>query len=132
MQDTFTRAYTRPKGLCSRQAKRAHDDMVSCIQSARASKGILHTTILQVIVNNARKCHYTKEILRNCSLELIYLLIHPYSLYARYLCSRDALGLKAARPSARATIGYIVYNLTLSFHTEKMRLDICPFNFKIR
>ena len=31
-------------------------------------------------------------------------------LYARYLCSRDALGLKAARPSARATIGYLVYN----------------------
>ena len=32
-----------------------------------------------------------------------------FELYARYLCSRDALGLKAARPSARATIGYIVY-----------------------
>ena len=35
-------------------------------------------------------------------------------MYARYLCSRDALGLKAekpaARPSARATIGYLVYN----------------------
>ena len=33
-------------------------------------------------------------------------------LYARYLCSRDALGRKAdaaARPSARATIGYLVY-----------------------
>ena len=32
-----------------------------------------------------------------------------FMLYARYLCSRDALGLKAARPSARATIGYLVY-----------------------
>ena len=32
------------------------------------------------------------------------------TLYARYLCSRYALGLKAAaRPSARATIGYLVY-----------------------
>ena len=38
-------------------------------------------------------------------------------LYARYLCSRDApslkaklgLGLAAVRPSARATIGYLVY-----------------------
>ena len=28
-------------------------------------------------------------------------------LYARYLCSRDALGLKAER--ARATIEYLVY-----------------------
>ena len=36
-------------------------------------------------------------------------LITPRGLYARYLCSRDALGLKA-RPSARATIGYLVYN----------------------
>ena len=34
-------------------------------------------------------------------------------LYARYLCSRDALGLKAEQPAGqarRATIGYIVYN----------------------
>ena len=35
-------------------------------------------------------------------------------LYARYLCSRDALGLKAARPSARATIGYLVYKPTIT------------------
>ena len=35
----------------------------------------------------------------------------PKGLYARYLCSRDALSLKPARPSARATIGYLVYNL---------------------
>ena len=35
---------------------------------------------------------------------------HVCGLYARYLCSRDALGLNAAaRPSARATIGYLVY-----------------------
>ena len=35
-----------------------------------------------------------------------------YSLYARYLCSRDALGLKAKQPvgqARRATIGYLVY-----------------------
>ena len=33
-------------------------------------------------------------------------------LYARYLCSRDALGLKAKQPAGqarRATIGYLVY-----------------------
>ena len=33
-------------------------------------------------------------------------------LYARYLCSRDALGLKAEQPAGqarRATIGYLVY-----------------------
>ena len=38
----------------------------------------------------------------------------PQTLYARYLCSRYALGLKAerARPSARATIGYLVYKTT--------------------
>ena len=35
-----------------------------------------------------------------------------FHLYARYLCSRDALGL--ARPSARATIGYLVYNRFIS------------------
>ena len=32
------------------------------------------------------------------------------SLYARYLCSRDALGLKAGQ-ARRATIGYLVYKL---------------------
>ena len=35
------------------------------------------------------------------------------TLYARYLCSRDALGLKAWQPvgqARRATIGYLVYN----------------------
>ena len=42
-------------------------------------------------------------------------------LYARYLCSRDALGLKAAaRSSARATIGYLVYNL-LARRTRPMQ-----------
>ena len=36
-------------------------------------------------------------------------------LYARYLCSRDALGLKAAVGQARrATIGYLVYKV---FHS---------------
>ena len=32
MQVTFARASTREKGLCSRQAKRARDNRVSCIQ----------------------------------------------------------------------------------------------------
>ena len=35
-------------------------------------------------------------------------------LYARYLCSRDALGLKAEQPLGQArgaTIGYLVYKL---------------------
>ena len=31
-----------------------------------------------------------------------------HNLYAIYLCSRDALGIKV-RPSERATIGYLVY-----------------------
>ena len=40
---------------------------------------------------------------------------HAHSLYARYLCSRDALGLKAEQPvgqARRATIGYLVYKHT--------------------
>ena len=38
-------------------------------------------------------------------------------MQARYLCSRDALGLKAeqlAGQARRATIGYLVYNSILS------------------
>ena len=37
-------------------------------------------------------------------------------MYARYLCSRDALGLKAEQPvgqARRATIGYLVYKIKL-------------------
>ena len=66
----------------------------------------------------------TKE---TCELRLLRLRVEKistglFNLYARYLCSRDALGLAAlalglaaARPSARATIGYLVYN----FSTKK-------------
>ena len=39
--------------------------------------------------------------------------VYSQDLYARYLCSRDALGLKAEQPAGqarRATIGYLVYN----------------------
>ena len=32
-------------------------------------------------------------------------------LYARYLCSRDALGLKPVGQARRATIGYLVYKI---------------------
>ena len=46
------------------------------------------------------------------------------NLYARYLCSRDALGLKAEQPAGqarRATIGYLVYKCLIffSFHYKK-------------
>ena len=35
-------------------------------------------------------------------------------LYARYICSRDALGLKPVGQARRATIGYLVYKMTLN------------------
>ena len=44
-------------------------------------------------------------------------LLHTNPLYARYLCSRDALGLRAEQPvgqARRATIGYLVYKQTLT------------------
>ena len=77
--------------LCSRDAlglkaarPSARDDRLSCIQGRvrRASKGILHTKSFQSF---------------------------PW-LYARFLCSRAHSAYAAARPSARATIGYLVYN----------------------
>ena len=40
-----------------------------------------------------------------------------YLLYARYLCSHDALGLKAGQ-ARRATIGYLVYKGIL--HTKSV------------
>ena len=46
-------------------------------------------------------------------------LIYNFWLYARYLCLRDALGLKAyaaARPSVRATIGYLIYKLNMDHY----------------
>ena len=53
------------------------------------------------------------------------------ALYARYLCSRDALGLKAEQPvgqARRATIGYLVYTIQLAatifltFHNNQTSL----------
>ena len=49
-------------------------------------------------------------------------------LYARYLCSRDALGLKA-RPSARATIGYLVYKWQKRYVLQK---GVQYINFKCK
>ena len=43
--------------------------------------------------------------------KLANFLIHVVSLYARYICLRDALGLKAERGAARDDIGYLVYKL---------------------
>ena len=46
---------------------------------------------------------------------LLTIVMPEYDLYARYLCSRDALGLKAEHvgQARRATIGYLVYkNMT--------------------
>ena len=123
MQDTFARAR-------SHQANRRRDDRFSCIQSAfrpssrakvyilhlytrypivarrawpagciqplgrvrRASKGILHTNLA-----------YKTDI--DCVLDAGPVL----NLYARYLYSRAHLAYAAARPSARATVGYRVY-----------------------
>ena len=48
------------------------------------------------------------------------------SLYARYLCSRDALGLKAKQPvgqARRAAIGYLVYKVSVSV------LSVSVFSF---
>ena len=42
-------------------------------------------------------------------------------LYARYLCSRDALGLKAEQPAGQArpaTIGYLVYKIQLHLENK--------------
>ena len=44
-----------------------------------------------------------------CSTKLSLWAECTRELYARYLCSRDALGLKAADQARRATIGYLVY-----------------------
>ena len=42
---------------------------------------------------------------------------HSSSLYARYLCSRDAVGLKAAcRPSAIEYLEYKALALVLAYH----------------
>ena len=77
MQDTFARACTRPKG-------QARDDRVSCIHNT--SRVINHYEYVDILFN----------LLRDP-------FVYKITLYARYLCSRDALGL------ARATIGYLVY-----------------------
>ena len=48
--------------------------------------------------------------------------VQPFEcLYARFLCSRAHSAYAAARPSARATIGYLVYNL--SARTSKSLLQ---------
>ena len=47
----------------------------------------------------------------------VYKMVYNVYLYARHLCSRDALGLKAAgRPSA--TIGYLVYKMFIKAHIK--------------
>ena len=49
-------------------------------------------------------------------------------LYARYLCSRDALGLKAGQ-ARRATIGYLVYKSKFSFvEISGTRNRVCSFS----
>ena len=58
----------------------------------------------------------------NQSLRLILHDKNP--LYARYLCSRDALGLKAGQ-ARRATIGYLVYKRILSHRTNTLVTSAC-------
>ena len=55
--------------------------------------------------------YFGTEFLGPGSFSKIFKLFYAIGLYARYLCSRDALGLKAEQPlgQARATIGYLVY-----------------------
>ena len=45
-------------------------------------------------------------------------------LYARYLCSRDALSLKA-RPSARAMIGYLIYKSFICLSCARRLSCVC-------
>ena len=76
--------------------------------SARATIGyIVYKSTSKALM--VRK--FTILLQLRCNKNRIQLFARDKWLYARYLCSRDALGLKA-RPSARATIGYLVYKIS--------------------
>ena len=59
----------------------------------------------QIYVYHARSRAHILIIGLIASVDVILYAHSESPLYARYLCSRDA----ATRPSARATIGYLVY-----------------------
>ena len=61
----------------------------------------------------------------------MFSLLRPStSLYARYLCSPDALGLKAGQ-ARRATIGYLVYKVRVRAKVSCMQVSAQFYSFEI-
>ena len=88
----------------------ARDDRVSCIQ-------VLNTLFSTSGYRIAIKIGKDYVLENNGAVEKFDNYTVYKNLYARYLCSRDALGLKAKQPAGqarRATIGYLVYNTKTS------------------
>ena len=78
----------------------------------RASKGILHT----IDATADRNIQFTLSLGIVCKI----------FLYARFLCSRAHSAYAAARPSARATIGYLVYNILLIARALGLKTEQLP------
>ena len=68
---------------------------------ARRTRPSARATIGYLVYNTIIRVRYTAREDKICCIKLFdFSNIQRHRLYARYLCSRDALGLKAGRPSA--------------------------------
>ena len=88
------------------------DLSVDCMQKTFYSRA--HSAYMQAFFGDSSLI--TRTILSfigvSCNQYIGFLIVYGYLLYARYLCSRDA---DTIRPSARATIGYLVYKAILTY-----------------